>query len=69
MDAVVAASKNMNNAKKAGLNVIDRAGFFIKMLPNSMMLDYSKDLLWGMNVISEKLPVNLAANICLVLQK
>jgi 2-polyprenyl-3-methyl-5-hydroxy-6-metoxy-1,4-benzoquinol methylase len=57
------------HAKKAGFNVIDKAGFFIKMLPNSMMLDYSKDLLWGMNEISEKLPVNLAANICLVLQK
>jgi hypothetical protein len=34
-----------------------------------MMLDFSRDLLWAMNMISEKLPVNLAANICVVLKK
>jgi len=57
------------HAIKAGFNIIDKAGFFIKMLPNSMMLDFSRDLLWAMNMISEKLPLNLAANICLVLKK
>src|SRR5437899_6862993 len=30
---------------QAGLRLVDSSGFFLKVLPNSMMLDYSRELL------------------------
>jgi 2-polyprenyl-3-methyl-5-hydroxy-6-metoxy-1,4-benzoquinol methylase len=57
------------DVRAAGLNVIDSCGFFLKVLPNSMMLDYSRELLWGLNAISANLPKDLLANIAVVLAK
>jgi len=53
----------------AGLSVIDSCGFFLKVLPNSMMLDYSRELLWGLNAISAYLPKDLLANIAVIVAK
>jgi 2-polyprenyl-3-methyl-5-hydroxy-6-metoxy-1,4-benzoquinol methylase len=50
----------------AGLRPIESVGFFLKVLPNAMMLDYSRDLLWAMNIISSSLPKHLLANIAVV---
>jgi 2-polyprenyl-3-methyl-5-hydroxy-6-metoxy-1,4-benzoquinol methylase len=47
----------------AGFEVIEEKGFFFKPLPNSMMLEFSHDLLLAMNVIAETLPANLMGNI------
>jgi hypothetical protein len=48
------------------LTPVDSAGFFLKVLPNSMMLEYSRELLWGLNAISPSLPKNLLANIAAI---
>lgn len=50
----------------ASYNVLDRAGFFLKPLPNSMMLEYSTQLLNALNEISPQLPRHLLANIAVV---
>lgn len=48
---------------KAGFKVREEKGFFLTVLPNSMMLNYSKELLIGLNEISDQLPHYLLANI------
>jgi SAM-dependent methyltransferase len=55
-----------DDIRSAGLTPIDSAGFFLKVLPNSMMLEYSRELLWGMNAISPLLPKDLLANIAAI---
>jgi SAM-dependent methyltransferase len=55
-----------NDIRSAGLTPVDSAGFFLKVLPNSMMLEYSRELLWGLNAISPSLPKDLLANIAAV---
>jgi 2-polyprenyl-3-methyl-5-hydroxy-6-metoxy-1,4-benzoquinol methylase len=57
------------DVKKSGLNVLESAGFFLKTLPNSMMLDYSKELVIALNRVSPLMPKNLLANIGLVAAK
>ena len=53
-----------SDVKKAGFYVVKEAGFFLKPLPNSMMLDYSEKLLWAMNTVSNHFQANYMANIC-----
>jgi len=53
----------------AGLRVLETTGFFVKTLPNSMMLDYSRELLWALNLISSSVPKELLANIAVVASK
>jgi SAM-dependent methyltransferase len=55
-----------SDVRCAGLMPIESAGFFLKALPNSMMLEYSRELLWGLNAISPSLPKDLLANIAVV---
>lgn len=50
----------------AGLRVASSEGFFLKTLPNSMMLDFSKELIIALNKISPKIPKELLANIGIV---
>lgn len=57
------------DVESAGLSVLEKKGFFLKTLPNSMMLDYSQKLLHALNVISNRLPENIMANIGLVVGK
>ena len=58
-----------NDTINAGLKVVTTEGFFLKTLPNSMMLGYSKDLVVALNKISPLMPKNLLANIGLVATK
>jgi SAM-dependent methyltransferase len=50
----------------AGYNVLSEHGFFLKTLPNSMMLKFDHKLIWELNKISTKLDPSLLANICVV---
>jgi SAM-dependent methyltransferase len=59
----------VNEMVSANFNVVGKYGFFVKLLPNSMMLDYSKELLWAMNRISADLPPELMANIAVTATK
>lgn len=49
--------------ERAGFRVDDEFGYFLKPLPNSMMLDYPRPLLEALNSISEEIPPHLLANI------
>jgi 2-polyprenyl-3-methyl-5-hydroxy-6-metoxy-1,4-benzoquinol methylase len=49
--------------EQAGFVVDDEFGYFLKTLPNSMMLEYSRPLLEALNAISEEIPPHLLANI------
>jgi 2-polyprenyl-3-methyl-5-hydroxy-6-metoxy-1,4-benzoquinol methylase len=46
-----------------GFEVLEVKGFFLKTLPNSMMLDYSRELIAGLNSISDQLAPELMANL------
>jgi 2-polyprenyl-3-methyl-5-hydroxy-6-metoxy-1,4-benzoquinol methylase len=54
-----------NDFIEAGLKIQEKSGFFLKVLPNSMMLNYSSDLISALNLISKRLPSNLLANIAI----
>jgi 2-polyprenyl-3-methyl-5-hydroxy-6-metoxy-1,4-benzoquinol methylase len=49
-----------------GYLIREERGFFLKVVPNSMMLDYSRSLLDALNVISSSLPAALLANLVVV---
>jgi trans-aconitate methyltransferase len=53
---------------EAGYEVVTKKGFFIKLLPNSMMLDYSQDLIRSLNSCGEDIPIDLLANIAIVVK-
>lgn len=53
----------------AGLEVEQRFGYFVKIVPNSMMRDWSPDLLRVLTEISDELPPHLLANIGVVARK
>ena len=55
-----------SDIEKAGMKVIETTGFFLKTLPNSMMLDHSLDLIRALNKITPLLPKNLLSNIALI---
>jgi 2-polyprenyl-3-methyl-5-hydroxy-6-metoxy-1,4-benzoquinol methylase len=57
-----------NDVKAAGLSVVDKTGFFLKTLPNSMMLDFKPQMIKALNDISPNLSEKLLANIGLVVQ-
>lgn len=59
-------SKDVLNAK---YKINQTTGFFLKSLPNSMMLNYSKDLIIALNKVSTIMPKNLLANIGLIAKK
>lgn len=49
--------------EEAGFRVDHEFGYFLKTLPNSMMLEYPPALLEALNTISEEIPTHLLANI------
>jgi 2-polyprenyl-3-methyl-5-hydroxy-6-metoxy-1,4-benzoquinol methylase len=57
-----------SDVEAAGAIVVEETGFFLKSLPNSMMLEYSQNLLRAMNSVSTKLPPELLANIGMVVR-
>ena len=54
---------------ESGLIPVESMGFFLKVLPNAMMLEYSQELLWGLNAISNSLPPDMMANIAVIASK
>jgi 2-polyprenyl-3-methyl-5-hydroxy-6-metoxy-1,4-benzoquinol methylase len=54
-----------NDFIDAGFEIKEKSGFFLKVLPNSMMLNYSNDLVNALNLISKNIPSNLLANIAI----
>ena len=54
------------DVRTAGLKVTETYGFFLKTLPNSMMLTYSKELVQALNKISPQMPKEMMANIGLI---
>ena len=54
------------DVEQAGFSVRDEMGWFLKALPNAMMLDYSEELLAALHDLSEELPAELMANIAIV---
>jgi 2-polyprenyl-3-methyl-5-hydroxy-6-metoxy-1,4-benzoquinol methylase len=55
--------------ESAGFSITEKFGYFLKTVPNSMMLDYPPDLIKALTDISHDLPPNLMANIGLVATK
>ena len=54
---------------KASLSIVERKGFFLKTIPNSMMLNYDLGLIKALNKISDTLPFNILANLAYVVEK
>lgn len=52
--------------KTSGFKVTEAGGYFLKVLPNGMMLSYSQELLMALNTISETLPKEMLANLAVV---
>jgi 2-polyprenyl-3-methyl-5-hydroxy-6-metoxy-1,4-benzoquinol methylase len=49
----------------AGFEIFERRGFFLKTLPNSMMVEHSPELVKALNVIGSQLPPEMLANIAI----
>ena len=55
--------------ESTGFKITEKFGYFLKTIPNSMMLNYSADLLKALTNISHAMKPNLMANIGLVATK
>ena len=53
----------------ANLVASEETGFFLKVLPNSMMLSYQVALINALNHISPQIPKELLANIAMIVQR
>ena len=49
--------------RQAGFECFERRGFFLKTLPNGMMLDHPTALIQALNTVGDALPAHLMANI------
>lgn len=49
--------------RDAGFEPFERRGFFLKTLPNSMMLDHSPALIRALNTLGDRLPATMGANL------
>jgi len=58
-----------NDVSTAGLKIIEKTGFFLKVLPNSMMKDFDINLIKALNTISVDIDMNILANIGMVVTK
>lgn len=47
----------------AGFEPFEDKGFFLKVLPNSMMLSHSPELIKALNILGDQLPMEMMANI------
>lgn len=59
----------VNECQLAGFRVIEKRGFVLKVLSNSQQMALDRTLIQAMHSISPLLPVDIQANIGLVLQK
>jgi 2-polyprenyl-3-methyl-5-hydroxy-6-metoxy-1,4-benzoquinol methylase len=53
----------------AGYQVVDRFGYFVKPVANAQMLQWSREVLDGLNAISDVVPPELLANIGVVARR
>jgi SAM-dependent methyltransferase len=58
-----------SDVERAGLTVRQELGWFLKVLPNSMMLDFGDELLKGLHTVSEELPAELMGNVAVVAER
>ncbi len=58
-----------HDARAAGFVTKTRFGSFLKVLPNSMMLNHSDEILRAIDAVSAALPPDLLANIGVVIQR
>ncbi len=65
---VYSLSELKKDFEDAGYEIIEEKGFFLKTLPNSMMLDYSKELIYSLNKCSENISPELTANIAIIVK-
>lgn len=49
--------------REAGFEPFERRGFFLKTLPNGMMLGHSPELIQALNLLGDRLPVTMTANL------
>jgi SAM-dependent methyltransferase len=49
--------------RRGGFEPFEERGFFLKVLPNAMMLDHSPELVQALNDLGDELPADLGANI------
>lgn len=49
--------------RAAGFEPFEHRGFFLKTLPNGMMMSYSPELLQALNVLGDQLPTAMQANL------
>lgn len=54
---------------KSGLKIIEKTGFFLKVLPNSMMTSFDVNLIRALNTISSEIDINILANIGMIVSK
>lgn len=52
-----------SDLRASGFEPFERRGFFLKTLPNGMMLDYSPALIQALNMLGSELPVTMTANL------
>jgi SAM-dependent methyltransferase len=57
------------DVETAGLGVVEELGWFLKVLPFSMMLGYSDELIRGLHDVSPELPPELLGNIAVVARR
>ena len=55
--------------KNANLKIHIKRGFFLKTLPNSMMIKFDIKLIRSLNKISENIPIKLLVNLAYVVKK
>ncbi|MCO4312575.1 class I SAM-dependent methyltransferase [Pectobacterium versatile] len=55
--------------KQAGFDINEISGYFLKIVPNSMMLNWSPELISALTKVSDQIPSELLANIFLVAKK
>lgn len=48
---------------EAGFDPFERRGFFLKTLPNNMMLDHKPELIRALNLLGDQLPAEMTANL------
>jgi 2-polyprenyl-3-methyl-5-hydroxy-6-metoxy-1,4-benzoquinol methylase len=51
--------------RAAGFEPFERRGFFLKTLPNGMMLGHSSELVQALNVLGDQLPPEMQANLAI----
>ena len=59
----------LEHISKADYKEIEFKGFFLKVIPNSMMLNFNKELILALNEISSKINPELCANMVSIIKR